>query len=127
MTLYPATTLNNITIDGRKVGVAFRAHFSSPLAAIRYYVMSKGAGYAGGNGGRLRHELCADAAGKPGTVLSTGLNIEDHEYTMFLNNGGFPLIAFPGCPVLVKSAWYHFIITNIDETPKANFSSYNGM
>jgi hypothetical protein len=134
MTLYPADPklgLNNITIGGdenHRVGGAFKAHFSSPLAAIRSYRMWAGVGYAAGNIGRYRYELCSDNAGKPGASIAVGFEIEDPQYPQPSNNkGGFPLIGFPSFPVLKKGTWYHFVMTNIDLQPTINWSSFNSL
>lgn len=132
MTLYPASEegLNNITIGGpenHRVAVAFMALFSSPLAAIRWYWILFGAGYAGGSMGRYRFEIFSDNAGKPGAPIATGFVIEDPQYPEFINAGGFPLVGFPSFPVLKKGNWYHFVITNIDPQPTVNYTSFDAM
>ncbi len=131
MTLYPGDTkdgLNNITLDTHRVGVGFKAHFSSPLAAARFYQMWSGPGYAAGTTGHNRYEIWTDNAGKPGTPIATGFQIEDPQYPQPDNDkGGFPLIGFPSFPVLVKGRWYHFVITNVDVQPLVNWTSFNSL
>lgn len=132
MTLYPASPdgLNNITIGGpenHRVAVGFRAKFSSPLAAIRFYMMTQGAGYAGGTGGRFKYEIFSDISGKPGIIQAGGVLLDDPQYPEWVNKGGFPIIGFPTFPILAKGSWYHFVMTNLDATPKVNFSSFNAM
>lgn len=133
MTLYPgdpAQGLNNITIGGPanlRVGVGFKALFSSPVAAIRFYLMTQSAGYAAGTDGRNRYEIWSDLNGKPNAPIATGYLIEDPEYPMWVNNGGFPLIGFPSFPVLKKGTWYHFVMTNTDAQPTVNWTSFDAM
>lgn len=134
MTLYPADPklgLNNIPCGGpenHRVGVGFKAHFSSPVAAIRSYRMWSGSGYAAGTDGRNRYEIWTDNNGKPGVPIATGFEIEDPQYPQPSNNkGGFPLIGFPSFPVLKKGNWYHFVITNIDLQPTLNWTSFNSL
>lgn len=130
MALYPSNSLSNIIIGGpnnNRVAIAVKAKYSSPLAAIRFYTINQNpagkSGYAGGTGGRYTYELCYDDAGKPGDVKAGGVPIVDPEYPMYVNLGGFPLVAFPTFPILSKGKWYHFLLTNIDATPVMNYIS----
>lgn len=134
MALYPSLGLNNILIGGaenHRVGIAFKARFSSPLAAVRFYTINQNPvghpGYAGGSGGRYKYELYADAAGVPGAPLAAGVLLLDAEYTEWINLGGFPLIGFPTFPLLDKGKWYHFVVTNIDAQPTTNYISLDVM
>lgn len=130
MTLYPTTGLQNGQVGGtwnEQWDVAFKAAYSSPLAAIRPYFITKNAigktGYAGGTGGKLLYELCVDVAGIPGAVIATGKIVDDHQFPEWVNNGGFPLIVFPQMPLLTAGQWYHCLFTNVDPDPIHNFSS----
>lgn len=134
--LYPASPqgLNNILIGGpenHRVGFAFRAKYASPVAAVRFYVILQNpvnhAGYVGGTGGRYKYELCSDVNGAPGAALAAGVLLLDSEYVEFINLGGFPLIGFPTFPLLAKTKWYHFVITNIDAAPTVNYISADAL
>lgn len=136
MPLYPASPqgLNNILIGGpenHRVGVGFRAKFSSPLAAIRFYTINQNPpnhpGYAGGTGGRYKYEVCSDSNGILGSALASGILLLDAEYPEWVNLGGFPLIGFPTFPVLAKGKWYHFVVTNIDSVPTVNYISLDAL
>lgn len=124
--LYPIFDLNNWFVGGpynQRVGACFQAQHGTRLAAIRIYLITQGTGYAAGTGGRIKYELCADNVGQLGTVLATGYVVDDPEYPEWVNAGGFPLIAFPGFPLLVKGQWYHLVLTNEDAQPTANYIS----
>jgi hypothetical protein len=128
--LYPSSGLNNGQVGGtwnEQWGIFCKALYSSPLAAIRPYFITKNpagkAGYAGGSGGIFQYDMCADAVGVPGRIIATGKAVDDRQFPEWVNNGGFPLIVFPQMPLLVAGQWYHFLFTNIDPDPIHNFSS----
>lgn len=85
MPLYPADPnqgLNNIQIGGdsnHRVGIAFKAHFSSPLAAVRFYTINQNPlnhpGYAGGTGGSYKYEIYTDNNGVPGVLAASGYHV----------------------------------------------------
>lgn len=134
--LYPSDGLNNAAIGGKwnqVVGVRWKSLHSSPLAAIRMYLITKNPidkpnGYCMGNGGRLKWELYDDAPnGTPGHLLARGYVTDDPEYPMWVNNGGFPLIVFPGFPILMKGSYFHLVITNEDADPVNNWCSADFM
>lgn len=129
-TLFPAIDLNNFMIGGtwdQQVGIAFKAFYSSPIAAVRIYEITQGSGYAGGTGGRIKYEIDDDNAGQPGNVLAEGFIVPDQQYTEWLNAGGFPLVSFPTGPQVVAGRWYHLVMTNLDAQPTVNFISWDGM
>lgn len=124
--LYPGKALQNINIGGpwnHRVSIRFQAQYSSPLAAIRFYEINKNPGYAAGSGGHIKTDICPDLAGFPGNSMASGILSLDDNFTEWINNGGFPLIAFQLFPLLIKSKWYHFLLTNIDPDPIHNFVS----
>lgn len=128
--LYPASGLDNLLIGGQwnqVVGIAFKAAFSSPLAAVRFYEINKNpvgkAGYMGGTGGMISYSLCSDNNGIPGNRIALGVLSSDAQYIEWLNNGGFPLVVFPTFPSLADGTWYHFVMTNVDPQPTVNFVS----
>lgn len=137
--LYPIFDLNNWFIGGpynQRVGAYVQAQHSSRLTAMRYYKINKNpsdavgrptqGGYAGGNGGRFRYEVAEDDKanpGSPGTVIARGYETDDPEYPMYMNNGGFPLVVYPGMPLLKKGSLYHFVFTNEDASPTLNYAS----
>lgn len=84
MPLYPADPqqgLNNVLIGSVRicVGIAFKAHASSPLAAVRFYEINQNPpnhpGYAGGNGGSYKYEIYDDKNGAPGALVASGYHI----------------------------------------------------
>lgn len=128
--LYPTTGLNNGQVGGtwnEQWDVFFKALYSSPLAAIRPYFITKNppgkAGYVGGTGGLFRYDLCADAVGIPGNITAVGRAVDDRQFPEWVNNGGFPLIIFPQMPLLIAGQLYHCLFTNADPDPIHNFSS----
>lgn len=132
MANYPGSKdgLTNIILGGpdhQRAALRFKALSSSPLAAIRYYAMTQGAGYAAGTGGRLLYQLCADVGGLPGAVIAGGVLLTDLAYPEWVNKGGFPLVGFPTLPRLTAGQWYHFQLINIDPAPLANYQSLNVM
>jgi hypothetical protein len=125
-TLFNSIGLSNVPIGGEwnfQVDIAFKAQVTSPLAAIRFYMINQGYGYSGGTGGRFRYELYSDNYGKPDSPLANGFLSADPQYPEWVGHGGFPIIVFPIAPVLTKGHWYHFVMTNVDSEPTINFSS----
>lgn len=128
--IYPTTGLSNGQVGGtwnEQWDVAFKAAYSSPLAAIRTNFITKNpvgkTGYMAGTGGKIQCDVCLDSAGAPGVLLAAGHIVDDHAFPEWMNNGGYPLIVFSQMPLLIAGQWYHFLFTNEDSDPVHNFSS----
>lgn len=132
-----ATSLDNIVVGGAygyMTGIRFQSSYNGPLASIRIYEIVPGfpatqhAGYSAGTGGKLNYQLCEDEATgtdparipQPSWLCVQGAAILDSNYSEPQN---FPLVYFPGEPLIASGDWYLLTVSNSDPSPATNYSS----
>jgi hypothetical protein len=118
-----ADGLANIEIGkprGRAASFRFRASRTGRVRSVRFYLVHRDGGYAGGTGGRVKVALVADDGhGHPGSqALGTGF--VDHPLDV-----DFPAVPLSPTPSVRRGGRYHLVFTNTDRNPIENFVSVN--
>ena len=122
--------LDNSVIGGpnyQRNAIRFQAKYSSPLAAMRCYVIDNEKGYSAGTGGVLSATLETESEEMPsGNVLALGKKVADQTYAdPSSGRGRFPLVCFGPEVELTAGEWYWVLITNADPRPDLNYFSIN--
>lgn len=108
----------------RRLAIRWRATKGGDITGIHIYHKA-GVGYSAGTGGRVRCDVMSDDGTlnhfPSGTVLATSVNTATpNASSIFLHTLSAPL-------TLVQGQIYHFVFTNTDPTPTANYVSLNSL
>jgi len=125
-----ADALGNTVIGGSdrsSLAFRFRATWSGPVDALRFYVIKNvngRSGYSSGDMGTLRVSLESDSGGS--RHVPSGKRMASATFRP-ADKGFFPEIRFDNAPRLTAGHLYHVVFTNIDSDPSRNYASINSL